>query len=116
MNNLIGGNVTIQLKRKVSETTNRIGEANPVYQNYLKPFDGFLDYSSGEVGHQNFNSAIQESTHIFVADYVEIKEETENLIAEINNKTYEVKFVDNPMELNEQIEIYLKYIGKQKNE
>lgn len=113
MNNLIGGNVTIQLKKISTEGTNRIGESNEVYQKYLKPFKGFLDYSSGEVEHKNFNSAIQESTHVFITDYIEIKEKAENLIAEIDNEMYEIKYIDNPMQLNEQLEIYLKYIGRQ---
>ena len=29
----------------------------------------------------------------------------------INNKKYDVTLIDNPMELNAQLEIYLKYVG-----
>lgn len=112
MNNLIGGNTIIQLMKKVDNVLNDIGEDSGTFEEYLS-FEGFLDYVSGEVGSANFNALINESTHIFVSDYIEIKEEEEKLIAVINNKTYEIKYIDNPMGLNEQLEIYLKLIGGQ---
>ncbi len=113
MNNLIGGNKTIQLMKKVDNVLNDIGEDTGNFEEEYLSFEGFLDYVSGEVGSANFNAPINESTHIFVSDYIEITEETKNLIAIIDNKTYEVKYIDNPMELNEQIEIYLKLLGGQ---
>lgn len=113
MNNLIDGNKTIQLFKKVDNTSNSIGEDTGNYDEEYKSFDGFLDYVSGEVGSANFNALINESTHIFISNYTEITEEAENLIAVIDNKTYEVKYIDSPMELNEQLEIYLKLLGGQ---
>lgn len=112
MNNVIGGNKTIKLSKKVREIENNIGEMNFKYEE-VKSFKGFLDYVSGEIGNSNYKAPINESTHIFISDYIEITEDAENLIAEIDNKEYEVKYIDNPMELNEQLEIYLKLLGGQ---
>lgn len=109
---MIGGNKIIKLYKKNGETINSIGE--PVTEKELIiNFKGFLDYMSGEVESANFKAPINESTHIFISDFVEIDEEAEELTAEIDNKTYEVKYIDNPMELNEQLEIYLKLLGRQ---
>lgn len=112
MNNLIGGNKTIKLYKKSETTVNDIGETENANV-LINSFVGFLDYVSGEVGNANYKAPIDESTHIFISDYVEITENAEDLIAEIDSKSYEVKYIDNPMELNEQIEIYLKLIGGQ---
>ena len=69
----------------------------------------------------NFNAKIQESTHVFVCDYfpliykqdeggnVEFTPENSRMIA--SGKTYEVMLYDNPMQMNQQLEIYLKYVG-----
>lgn len=123
MNNLIGGNKIIELYKKTNSNANEIGEVeNDIdfeisklfsTKDYITSFNGFLDYMSGEVGSANFKAPINESTHIFISDFVNINEDAENLIAVIDNKGYEVKYIDNPMELNEQLEIYLKLLGGQ---
>ena len=112
MNNIIGGNKAIKLYKNSGETINEIGEPENEKE-LLIEIKGFLDYMSGEVGSVNFKAPINESTHIFISDFVEIDEDAEHLIAEIDSKTYEVKYIDNPMELNEQLEIYLKLLGGQ---
>ena len=50
-----------------------------------------------------------------MCDYVELdaKITAENARAIINGKTYDITLIDNPMELNQQLEIYLKYTGGQ---
>lgn len=115
MNGLIGGNKEIKLYKKSEITVddiNSIGETI-VENELIASFYGFLDYISGEVGNTNYKAPIEESTHIFISDFVTISDNAEDLIAEIDNKEYEVKYIDNPMELNEQIEIYLKLLGGQ---
>lgn len=111
---MIGGNKIIKLYKKIGETVNCIGEPE-TKKELVTSFKGFLDYMSGEVGSANFKAPINESTHIFISDFVEIEEDAEKLTAEIDNKSYEVKYIDNPMELNEQLEIYLKLLGGQNN-
>ena len=74
---------------------------------------GFLDYSSGDSKYQVFSAKVQESTHVFVCDYVSIDNDirAENSRLTVNGKVYDVLLIDNPMELNYQLEIYLKFTG-----
>jgi len=109
----IGGNTaaTIQVP---TVSKNAIGEAVSTWED-VQTIKGWLDLSSGNSGYSSYYAKIQESTHIFIADYVQldsrIKAENSRFI--INGKRYDVMLIDNPMELNAQLEIYLKYTGGQ---
>lgn len=109
----IGGNITAEFKINLP-TKNEIGE-NIASWVSIQSLNGWLDYLSGETSRSNYNAKIEESTHIFVCDYVDLdpRIETEKVIMVINNKTYDVTLIDNPMGLNAQLEIYLKYVGGQ---
>lgn len=107
----IGENTACMLKNKSDYITNDIGEKVPVESDYMA-LTGFLDLSSGDSKYVNYNAKIQESTHIFICDYVKIDKKATELKAYINDKMYDVMLIDNPMELNEHLEIYLKYIGE----
>lgn len=118
----IGGNLTAILQ--VSTTTkNEIGEGVQKWHDVVS-LDGFIDLSSGDSKRTTFNAKIQESTHIFVGDYkpipatfeadgqiVQVTSENARMVA--NSQRYDVMLMDNPMNLNEQWEIYLKYTGGQ---
>lgn len=110
---MIGGNTTAEIQTKTT-TKNKIGE--PV-EDFLpvQSIKGWLDLSSGDSKYTNFSAKIQESTHVFVSDYValdaSIKAENSRLL--VNGEIYDVMLIDNPMGLNEQLEIYLKYTGGQ---
>lgn len=110
---MIGGNITAQLQVK-SGTKNDIGEKVLTWTTVQSLF-GFLDLSSGDSKYSTYDAKIQESTHIFICDYVRIdsKINNENSRMLINGKTYDVMLIDNPMELNKHLEIYLKYTGGQ---
>lgn len=110
---MIGGNIQLALQTRTT-TKNAIGEAVKAWTT-VQMLTGWLDYQAGESKYQNFNAKIQESTHVFLGDYVPINPgiEAENSRALINGKTYDVLLIDNPMEMNRQIEIYLKYTGGQ---
>lgn len=111
----IGGNVTCAFQINIpTPTKNEIGENIPNWV-VIQTIDGWLDYLTGETNRTSYNAKIQESTHVFVADYVDLdsKIEAEKVKAFINGKVYDVKLIDNPMELNAQLEIYLKYVGGQ---
>lgn len=111
----IGGNTaaTIQVP---TITKNAIGEHVETWEN-VQTIKGWLDLSSGNSGYSNYYAKIQESTHIFVADYVKLnsKIQAENSRAIINGKRYDIMLIDNPMEMGSgsQLEIYLKYTGGQ---
>ena len=108
-----GGNITASIQIKGTPVINEIGESEHSWVTKYSP-KGFLDLSSGDSKHTNFNAKIQESTHIFICDYFVMESvEAENSRILINGKVYEVLLIDNPMELNQHYEIYLKYTGGQ---
>lgn len=78
---------------------------------------GWLDLNSGDSKHTTFYAKIQESTHIFIADYVKLDERinAENARMVIGGKVYDIMLIDNPMGMGKgsQLEIYLKYTGGQ---
>ena len=111
----IGGNLaaTIQVP---TITKNAIGEQIETWEN-VQTIKGWLDLSSGNSGYTNYNAKIQESTHLFIADFVQLDSRihAEHSRAIINGKRYDVMLIDNPMEMGSgsQLEIYLKYTGGQ---
>lgn len=109
--NIIGGNITAKLQ---AETTsqNEIGESVSTYADKYE-LTGWLDFTGGSSYHNNYNGKFQESTHIFICDYVEIDLKPEECRFVYNGDVYEVLIIDDPMELHEQLEILLKYVGVQ---
>lgn len=111
----IGGNIKALIQ--VSTTVkNDIGEHVQTWDD-VQSVKGWLDLSSGESRYTTYNAKIQESTHIFIADYVQldsrITAESSRMV--INGKRYDVLLIDNPMEMGtgSQLEIYLKFTGGQ---
>lgn len=107
----IGGNLVMALQTKTT-VKNSIGESVPTWGT-VQELIGWLDLATGDSKRLTYNTKIQESTHIFIGDYVAVTLKPEDCRAVINGKTYDVTVIDNPMELNEQLEIYLKYTGGQ---
>lgn len=111
----IGGNIkaTIQI---CTSAKNDIGEDVKTWTD-AQTIKGWLDLSSGEARYTTYNAKIQESTHVFISDYVSldsrITAETSQMV--INGKTYDILLIDNPMEMGtgSQLEIYLKFTGGQ---
>lgn len=110
---MIGGNITLTLQKQSTTDKNVIGEDIITHSGTLNLW-GFLDLSSGDSKHTVYSAKIQESTHVFICDYVDLGGITaENSKAICKGKEYEVLLIDNPMELNMQLEIYLKFVGGQ---
>lgn len=111
----IGGNTKgfIQIQ---SFETSEIGEQVLTWMDAQR-LNGWLDLMSGDSKHTTYNAKMQESTHVFVADFVRLNDAitAENSRMVINGKRYEVLLIDNPMEMEHgsQLEIYLKYTGGQ---
>lgn len=111
----IGGNIkaTIQIS---TVTKNAIGEQVKSWQD-VQMLKGWLDLAAGKSGYSSFLAKIQESTHIFIGDYVPIDSRVtaENSRMIVNGKVYDIMLMDNPMEMQDgsQWEIYLKYTGGQ---
>jgi head-tail adaptor len=113
---MIGGNTVIKIQ--ISATgKNEIGEAVKTWDT-VQSIRGWLDLSSGDSKYTTYNAKMQESTHAFVSDYVQlnrkIKAENSRVIDE-DGLTYDIMLVDDPMKLHKQLEIYLKYTGGQIN-
>lgn len=110
---MIGGNTngTIQVS---TATKNEIGEGVKAWAD-VQSLHGFLDLSSGETKYTTYNTKLQESSHLFICDYVELDQriKAENSRMMVNGQTYDIVMIDDPMGLHEHIEIYLRYTGGQ---
>lgn len=108
---MIGGNIeaTIQV---CTTAKNEIGELVKTWQDEVT-LKGWLDLSGGDSKYTTFNAKIQESTHVFICDYTNISVKPENARMVAKSNVYDILLIDNPMELNKQLEIYLKFTGGQ---
>lgn len=111
----IGGNIKAVIQT-YTVTKNEIGEQVKSWAD-KQTLKGWLDLQGGDSKYTTFNAKIQESTHIFIADYVPLADgvQAENSRMTINGKRYDILLIDNPMEMGggSQLEIYLKYTGGQ---
>ena len=119
----VGGNIQALLQVKKENGKNSIGGRVSAWVDCMSIF-GWLDLSTGDSKHTIFSAKIQESTHIFLCDYtvltnlsmdeqesVDITSENARMV--INGKAYEILLIDDPMEMHEHLEIYLRFIGGQ---
>lgn len=108
----IGGNIKglIQVKNGVSY--NDIGEKVLEWKT-TNEIEGFLDMQSQITNRTTYQTKLEESTHIFICDYVAIDNSVENKRMLVDSKVYDVVYIDDPMNLHQHLEIYLKYIGGQ---
>lgn len=110
---MIGGNIQGLIQISTTEK-NEIGEAVKSWAD-VQTITGWLDLSSGDSKYTVYSAKVQESTHVFVADYVQLDSSitAENSRMVIGGKRYDVMLIDDPMEMHKQLEIYLKYTGGQ---
>lgn len=111
----IGGNTTALIQVSTA-AKNEIGELLKTWTD-AQSIKGWLDLQSGDSRYTTYHAKLQESTHIFIADYValdsRITAETARMV--INGKRYDILLIDNPMEMGSgsQLEFYLKFTGGQ---
>ena len=115
----IGGN-TICAVQVNTAGKNAIGEGE---KNWKTVFShaGWLDLQSGDSKYSTNKAKIEESSHVFLCDYhsgiyaltiPDSKTKTvPNVRMIIKGMVYDVLLIDNPMEMNEQLEIYLRKVG-----
>lgn len=113
MHGLIGGNIDAELllvESKVNEIGEAVEQETPVLT-----LNGWLDLSGSDSRYTTHNAKTEQSTHIFVADWVQLPEDfsPENCRLLCGGKRYDVLDIDNPMEMGDgsQLEIYLRYTG-----
>lgn len=106
---MIGGNIEAILQQKSGSETNSICEKITQWSD-VQSLCGWLDLSGGDSKYTH-DAKLQESTHIFITDYTPIDRKADNKRLVVNGVVYEVLLIDDPMELHEQLEIQLKYVG-----
>lgn len=113
----IGGNITADLQTKTTEK-NKIGEAVEVWEDAFS-VSGWLGLQSGDSKY-SYNAKIEESSHVFLCDYhsgiygLTIPDDEGKIPivrAIIKGMVYDVLLIDNPDEMDEQLEIYLRKVG-----
>ena len=111
----IGGNITAVIQTATT-AQNAIGEQVKTWTD-AQTLKGWLDLTSGDSKYLTYNAKLQESTHVFVADFMPLASgiAAENSRMVINGKVYDILLIDNPMEMGSgsQLEIYLKFTGGQ---
>ena len=108
----IGGNITGVIQTKTSNGKNAIGEAEISWAIAIVT-RGWLGLQSGDSQRSNFNAKIEESTHCFLCDYnagIDALSEQDTRMV-IKGNMYDVTYIDNPDEMNEHLEIFLKKVG-----
>ncbi len=136
----VGGNIQALLQVKSKGAKNGIGAYETAWVDCTS-LKGWLDLSSGDSKHNVFSAKVQESTHIFLCDFINLKNisvkwiwnplnsltgiinkdkqeavvdaTSENARMVILGSVYEILLIDNPMNMNEHLEIYLRFIGGQ---
>ena len=111
---MIHGNTKAQIMISSGTTKNAIGEQVKSWET-LQQVTGWLDLQGGDSKYQTYNAKIQESTHIFLADYVQLDSRitAENSMAVIDGLAYDIMLIDDPMGMHQHWEIYLKFTGGQ---
>lgn len=102
--------ITKALIQKKTTTLNEIHEREATWEDVDFLF-GWMDLQSGDSNYSNYYAKTLESTHVFVSDFKKLDERVNSNDCRmiVNGSIYDIKFIDNPMELNRQLEIYLKY-------
>ena len=107
----IGGNTKGIIQTKTTGK-NEIGEAVKTWADAFSVV-GWLGMQSGDSKYTNFNAKIEESTHVFLCDFYSgihalVDQDTRMIIKGV---VYDVLLIDNPDEMDEQLEIYLRKVG-----
>ncbi len=110
----IKGHTPFVLQKQDGFTVNKIGEKVVNWVEAVS-FNGVLGLQSGDSKYTNFNAKIEESTHVMVCDFnsdIYALADTNTRII-CKGKMYDVLLIDNPDELDEHLEIYLRFVGGQ---
>ncbi len=110
----IGGNITGTIQTKAADGKNAIGESEITWSDAFS-FVGWLGLQSGGSVRSSYNAKIEESTHVFLTDFdagvYALADQDTRMI--VKGNMYDVLLIDNPDEMDEQLEIYLKKVGGQ---
>lgn len=156
----VGGNIQALLQVKKESVRNAIGEREHKWVDCTSIL-GWLDLSTGDSKHTTFYAKVQESTHIFLCDFINLRNlstgwlwdpfnfkngiiklkksdewkwnpfsfisgnianyenreivdvTSDNARMVVNGEVYEILLIDDPMNMHDHLEIYLRFIGGQ---
>ena len=107
----IGGNI-LGVIQTATTTKNAIHETVKEWSDAFRQV-GWLSLQSGDSKYTNFSAKLEESTHVFLCDFhsgiYALADQDTRMI--IKGMVYDVLLIDNPDEMNEQLEIYLRKVG-----
>lgn len=112
----VKGRTLCEIQTK-SSTSNEIGESLNTWTDTIS-VHGVLGLQSGDSNRTTYDAKIAEATHVFICDYrADIYALADSDVrCIINGKMYDIKYIDNPDELDIHLEIYLKYVGGQSSD
>lgn len=108
----IGGNITGIIQTYTKGTKNAIGELDNTWADVFSQI-GWLGMQSGGSQYTNYSAKVEESSHVFICDYhagiYALANQNTRMI--LKGVVYDVLLIDNPDEMDQQLEIYLKRVG-----
>ena len=107
----IGGNITGIIQTQTTEK-NAIGESVKKWADAFSRV-GWLGMQSGSSEYSNYNVKLEDSSHVFLCDFhsgiYALADRDCRMV--IKGFIYDVLLIDNPDEMDEQLEIYLRRVG-----
>lgn len=115
----IEGNTQARIQVRIVEPDEYALDGTVWKDAFSEPLTGVLDLTGAEVT-QKLMKRVEDAEYIFLCDYFDLKANgvkltTENSRMLIDGEIYEVLLYDDPMQMHEHLEIYLKYVGGQEN-
>ena len=108
----IGGVTPGVIQTKAEVRKNEIGEREQAWSDAFSCV-GWVGLQTGDSKRNIFNAKLEESTHVFLCDYhsgiYALAAQDTRMI--IKGMMYDVLLIDNPDEMDEQLEIYLRKVG-----
>ena len=115
----IGGNITGTVQTLTGSEKNAIGEVVKTWNDFSIQL-GWLGMQSGDSKYTNHSTKVEESTHVFLCDFnadiysLTLPDESgaiPQVRMIIKGMIYDVLLIDNPDEMDAQLEIYLRKVG-----
>lgn len=106
------GGVTAGVIQTCTAVKNDIGEAVKTWADAFA-VRGWLGLQSGESKYTSFSAKLEESTHVFLCGYnaAVYAAADKDCRMIIKGMVYDVLLIDNPDEMDKQLEIYLRKVG-----
>ena len=110
----IKGNTHCTIQAMGEAERNAIGEMVAKWVDVYE-FEGIIGLQTGDSNYSIHKAKIEESSHVIVCDYdadiYALAGQNTRIIAK--GRMYDVLLIDNPDELDEHLEIYLRFVGGQ---